>query len=196
MDNENLNKEHGSTLNGGEAETDVSVQTPADTESPVEPEEEQSVYAPEEPEAPENVMAGFVGAFLFSLIGAVLYFVIRQADIIAGIVGLVTFVLANFGYGIFAGKKNSMTGVIAACVFSVISIMIAEYTCIASLIYTEYKDYGVTFFDAFSVTYEVILDPESNTLSIFLENVGMALLFGALAAFGTVRTAVAAAKKK
>lgn len=192
MDNENLNKEHGATLNGGE-ETSVGVETPADLESPVALESPESVQTPD---VPENVMAGFVGAFLFSLIGAVLYFVIYQMDIIAGIVGLVTFVLANFGYGLFAGKKNTMTGVIAACVFTVVSLVLAEYTCVAYIFYEIYKDYGVTFFDVFASTLEMILDPEMELMGPVLEDIGFSLLFGALAAFGSVRTAVAAAKKK
>ena len=49
-----------------------------------------------------NIIAGVVGAFLFSLLGGLVYFLIYQLDIIAGISGLIIFVLANFGYNLFA----------------------------------------------------------------------------------------------
>ena len=42
----------------------------------------------------ENVIAGIVGAFLFSLVGGVMWFVIYNLGFIAGISGLVGAVVA------------------------------------------------------------------------------------------------------
>ena len=60
-----------------------------------------------------NIIAGVVGSFLFSLLGGLVYFLIYQLDIIAGISGLIIFVLANFGYNLFAkpSTKNSVTSI-------------------------------------------------------------------------------------
>ena len=58
-----------------------------------------------------NIIAGVVGAFLFSLIGGLAYFLIYQLGIIAGISGLIIFVLANFGYNLFAIKLKATVSI-------------------------------------------------------------------------------------
>ena len=158
--------EQGSTLNGEQTVSQpvVSVQ-------------------PEQPVAPaapvrENIVAGAVGAFLFSLIGVALYVLIYQANIISGICGLVIFVLASFGYGVFARTKNrsSVPNIVVSVIVMAAMIFISEYICISLEIYKVYSDIGITFFDAVSSVPEFLSIPEIR--SDFLKELAWAYLFG------------------
>lgn len=158
--------EQGSTLNGEQTVSQpvVSVQ-------------------PEQPVAPaapvrENIVAGAVGAFLFSLIGVALYVLIYQANIISGICGLVIFVLASFGYGVFARTKNrsSVPNIVVSVIVMAAMIFISEYICISLEIYKVYSDIGITFFDAVSSVPEFLSVPEIR--SDFLKELAWAYLFG------------------
>lgn len=144
-----------------------------------------------------NVLAGFVGAFLFSIIGGLLYFVIYQAGVIAGICGLVIFVLANFGYGLFARTKNkaSTAGLIASIAAMVVMIFVAEYFCISFEIYQDYKNYvDITIFDAIEATPDFLDIPEVG--DAFVEDLGFAYLFGFAASIGNIANIVKARKQK
>ena len=158
--------EQGSTLNGEQTVSQpvVSVQ-------------------PEQPAAPaaqvrENIVAGAVGAFLFSVIGVALYVLIYQANIISGICGLVIFVLASFGYGVFARTKNrsSVPNIVVSVIVMAAMIFISEYICISLEIYKVYSDIGITFFDAVSSVPEFLSIPEIR--SDFLKELAWAYLFG------------------
>ena len=109
-----------------------------------------------------NVIAGVVGAFLFALIGGLLYFIIYQVGYIAGICGLVIFILANYGYHLFAkGEKDSLTGLIIAVVITVLVIFLAEYLSLSYEIFTVFRDeYDITIFDAIRATPDFLSDPE------------------------------------
>lgn len=74
-------------------------------------------------ERKENVVAGIVGALLFALLGGVLYFLIYQLGYIAGLCGLVTVVLAIFGYQLFSGKKDSLKKELGLSFLDVIQMM-------------------------------------------------------------------------
>ncbi|MBR1811244.1 MAG: hypothetical protein IJ766_06315 [Clostridia bacterium] len=105
-----------------------------------------------EAKTPENHIAGIVGAFLFALAGGVLYAVLYQFGYIAGICGLISFVLANFGYDLFATRRKGATGIfgaVTAIIVTVLMIALAEYVCIGIDIYNVYKEeYAITIFDA------------------------------------------------
>lgn len=134
-----------------------------------------------------NILSGAVGAFLFSLIGAALYFVLYQVNIIAGLSGLVIFVLANFGYGIFSGTKNktSVAGLVVSIVTTVVMIFLSEYLCLSYEIFKAYSDgYGITFFDAIRITPEFL--KESDVLSAVLTDLAFSYLFAFLATIGNI----------
>jgi hypothetical protein len=96
----------------------------------------------------ENFMAGIVGAFLFSLVGVIVWFVIYQLDYIAGVAGIVTIICALKGYTVF-GKVLSLKGLIISLLISAAMIYIAEYVCIGYDIYVAFKqEYNITIFDA------------------------------------------------
>ena len=62
--------------------------------------------APAELEPKENVALGIVGELLFSLAGALCYFLLSRVGYIATISALVGAYCACFGYGLFAHKKG------------------------------------------------------------------------------------------
>ena len=57
-------------------------------------------------EMKENILAGAVGAFLFSLVGGILWFVLYQIGYLAAISGLVGVICAVKGYTFFAKTKK------------------------------------------------------------------------------------------
>lgn len=106
-------------------------------------------------EIKENVLAGIVGAFLFSLAGAVIYFLLNMIGYVASISGLVGAVCAVKGYAIFS-KKESKKGIVIATIVSLLVMVFAWYLCVGYDIYDAYKmgfemgeiDFTITFLDA------------------------------------------------
>lgn len=115
----------------------------------------ENVYAVKPAEAIDindngHIFTGIIGAFLFSIIGGIVYFIVYQLGVIAGICGFIMFVLASLGYRLFAGTKNklSVAGLVSAIVCTVIMILLAEYACIAFEVYSVYQSEGITVLDA------------------------------------------------
>lgn len=150
-------------------------------------------FPPIEPPVRENVLAGFVGAFLFALIGGALYFLIYQIGFIAGICGLITFVLANFGYGLLSGnrKGTSIPGLIAAIIMTLAIIFLAEYLCVAYELYRALVDelnYDVSFVNVLRAMPNFLSERE--ILGAFIGDLVFAYLLGAFASIGTIARAV------
>ncbi|MCI8281775.1 MAG: hypothetical protein HFI76_08780 [Lachnospiraceae bacterium] len=134
----------------------------------------------------ENVIAGAVGAFLFALIGGILYFIVYQFGFIAGICGLITVILSMFGYQLFSGNKSSLKGTVIAIIMSILSIVLAEYLSLSYVIYDLYKtDLSITFFDAVQMTPDFLA--ESEVMIAFLKDLGIAFVLGAIASAGRIR---------
>ena len=133
-----------------------------------------------------NIIAGAVGAFLFSIIGGLLYFVIYQLGVIAGICGLIIFVLANFGYNLFAkpGNKNSLVGLVVSIIAMIAMIYLAEYFCISFEIFQIFKDQGITIFDAINATPNFLAEP--SVKEAFIGDLGFAYLFGGIASLSNI----------
>lgn len=151
--------------------------------------EEQEAPAEEELKKTNgDVMAGAVGAVLFALLGGALYFLIYQLGIIAGICGLVIFVLAHFGYGLFAGTRKvpCTAGIVISVLAAVFAIFLAEYLCVSFEIFKANRDWGITFFDAITATPEFLAIEEIRSLVI--KDLVFAYGFGALASFGYIKT--------
>jgi len=115
----------------------------------------------------ENVIAGIVGAFLFSLAGAAVWVVLDLIGFYAGISGLVGAVCAIQGYRIFSGKL-SKKGVIIAAVIALLVLVLAWYGCFVKDLYQAYQewyangevDYAPTYFECFRVGYSFLSEPE------------------------------------
>jgi len=149
---------------------------------------------------PENIVAGTVGALLFSLVGAVLYFIIYQIGYIAGICGLITVVCAIKGYAFF-GKRESVKGIVIAIAISVVMLLVAEYISIAYTIYNDFNalyeagqlEFKITLADAIRGTMSYILEfPEM--MSAVIRDVLIMLALSAVGAFSSVKNAIIAAK--
>ena len=156
--------------------------------------------APAKELPPENMVAGIVGAFIFSLVGAVLYFIIYQLGYIAGICGLVTVVCAIKGYSFF-GKRESIKGIVIAVVMSVVALLIAEYASVAYTVYSSFSemyaageiDYTITLTEAFAGTMDFILSDSEVTAAV-VKDIAIMLGLSALGAFSSVRNAIMSAK--
>lgn len=162
--------------------------------------QEQSVTYAQSADSSEkgngNIIAGVVGAFLFSLIGGLLYFAIYQCGYIAGIIGLVIFVLANFGYNLFSKSKNkaSIAGLVTSIIITVAMIFLAEYFCLSFEIYQTFKaEIDITFFDAVRATPDFL--SESEVSNAFLGDLAIAYIFSFIASIGSIINAVKARKK-
>lgn len=133
-----------------------------------------------------NLLLGILGAALFSLLGGVVYFLVYQLGVVAGICGLVIFLLARFGYNLFskATNKNSLVGLIASVVGMVVMIYLAEYFCIAYALYEELSAYGGTFSEALALMPEFLKEPEVS--EAFVSDLAFSYVFGFLASIGNI----------
>ncbi len=140
------------------------------------------------PEKSENVGAGIAGALLFGLIGGALYFGVYQLGYIAGICGFLIFFLANFGYGLFCGNKDSVsTARIITCIVVTIAIVfLAEYVSVAFDIYRAFKEEGdpVPFLNILRGM--PMLFGEKEFVVEFLKEFGIAFAMAAIATAASV----------
>ena len=147
----------------------------------------------------ENMIAGLVGAFLFSLAGAAVYFLLYMIGYIASISGLIGVVCAIKGYAIFA-KKESTKGIIIASVIALLVIVLAWYFSISYDIYDEYKsafangevDFTVSFIEAVRVTPDFLDVPE--VASACFKDLGLSLLFCVIGSGGYIFNKIKNAK--
>lgn len=153
---------------------------------------------PPEGQKKEHVLAGVCGAFLFSLVGVGLYFLIYQLGFIAGICGFIMVALGVFGYQLFSGRKNSMRGVIIACIIAIIMLMVAEYISVGYLLYDELRidpelaDQNISFFMVMRVMPEAFKESEFRTA--VLKEFGVAVVLYVLAAGSYIYQALKRAK--
>lgn len=138
-------------------------------------------------ETKENVLAGAVGAFLFSLVGGILWFVLYQIGYVASISGLVGVICAVKGYTFFAKTKNESTKcLVISMIIAVLVLVISWYLCIGYEIYLAYQawyaagevDFTLSFFDSVRVIPYFFEDSEF--LIACIKDFGFGLLFAAL----------------
>lgn len=147
----------------------------------------------------ENVLAGIVGAFLFSLAGGVVWFLLYQIGYLAALSGIVGVICAIKGYSIFA-KRESVKGVVISSVIAFLVIVIAWYLCISYDVYLAYQDwyangevdFTLTFFE--SIRAAVLFLEDSEILVAYLKDLGIGLIFCVIGAFGYVKSAIGRAK--
>ena len=148
----------------------------------------------------ENVLAGIVGAFLFSLAGGIIWFLLYQIGFLAAISGVIGVVCAIKGYAVF-GKRESTKGIIISTVIAFTVIVIAWYFCLAYDVYLAYQewyangeiDFTLTFFESVSSAYFFLA--EVDVAIAYLKDLGIGMLFCAMGAFGYVKAAIGKAKK-
>lgn len=149
----------------------------------------------------ENVLAGIVGAFLFSLAGGIVWFVLYQIGVLAAISGIIGVICAIKGYAIF-GKRESVKGVVVSSVIAFIVIVIAWYLCLSYDVYLAYQewfangevDFTLTFFESIRNAHFFLEDSE--ILVAYLKDLGIGLVFCVIGAFGYVKAAIGKAKNR
>ncbi len=135
----------------------------------------------------ENVLAGAVGAFLFALVGGVLWFVLYLCGFLAGISGIIGVVCAIKGYSVF-GKKESTKGIVISVLITIIVLALAWYLCLAYDICDAYNmwyengeiDYTLNFFESVRVAPHFLADPEIGPA--YLGDLGIGLLLSVVGA--------------
>ena len=153
-----------------------------------------------ENEVRENVVAGIVGAFLFGLVGGVLWFVIYLLGFIAGISGLIGAVCAIKGYSVFA-KKESVKGIIISVVIALLIIVLAWYLCLSYDVCMAYQDwyeageidYTITYFESAQVAHYFLAEPDIGPA--YWGDLGMGLLFCVIGGGSYVVNKIKGAKK-
>ena len=95
-----------------------------------------------------NFLTGIVGALLGAAIGCVAWVLIYKAGFIAGIAGLIMAVCAMKGYELLGGHLDRK-GVIASIVILIAGVYLSNKIAWSWEFYDVFKDYGLTFFDAF-----------------------------------------------
>lgn len=138
-------------------------------------------------ETKENVLAGAVGAFLFSLAGGILWFVLYQIGYLAAISGLVGVICAVKGYTFFAKTKNESNKCLVISVIIAIAVLVISwYLCVGYDLYLAYQawyaegevNYALTFFESVQVIPYFFEDTE--LLVAYLKDLGFGLLFAIL----------------
>ena len=145
----------------------------------------------------ENVAAGIAGAFLFGLLGGGVYFGIYQLGYIAGICGFLIFFLANFGYGLFCGNKNSVSvaRIVTCIIITLAVIFLSEYVAVAFDIYREFRKEGdpIPFVDILRMLPGAFADKEFSLE--FFKELGIAVLMAAIAIASSVVKMIGERKK-
>ncbi len=157
----------------------------------------------------ENVLLGTIGALLFSLAGAVVFFLLNLVNFIASLSGFVAIAAAFVGYGLFSGNKASRKGLIIAAVAAVLAMLVANYFSFAYDFFREIKDSGSLqgFGFALSKVPKLLSGDTVNVIcgsqiwsysldnSAFITSLLMSLLFAVLGAVGFFRAKLAGTKK-
>ena len=149
----------------------------------------------------ENILAGIVGAFLFSLVGGIVWYLLYQIGFIAAISGVVGVVCAIKGYSVF-GKRESIKGIVLSTVIAFLVIVLAWYICLANDVYLAFKDwykagevdFTLTFFESVRNAHVFLEDTE--TAIAYFKDLAIGLIFCIVGAFGYVKTAIGKARKK
>ena len=157
---------------------------------------------PVQPIAPkeENVLAGIVGALLFSLAGGIVWFLLYQIGFLAAISGIIGVVCAIKGYTIF-GKRESVKGVIISTVLAFLVIVAAWYLCLSYDVYNAYQDwfangevdFTLTFAESVRAGYLFLVEDTEIAIA-YLKDLGIGLIFCVVGAFGYVKAAIGKAK--
>lgn len=136
----------------------------------------------------ERVGMGVLGAILFSLAGAVVYYALWSVNIIAAISGIICVICALKGYEIFAGARTKR-GIFISVAASAVMLVLAWYFCYCSDIHAYWEsafaagetDYVPTAWECLSYGY---MDLPANPG--YLVDLLLSLAMGGLGCWGYV----------
>lgn len=130
-----------------------------------------------------SLIPGLVGAFLGSLIGAVVWIGIYKLGYIAGIAGAITVICALKGYEKFGGALD-IKGVFFSIVISVVMIYFANNIAWAWEAYEALSDYGFTFSDAYRGLQDILV--ETGLLKDFYGDLAIGYFLTLICSIGTI----------
>lgn len=157
--------------------------------------------APAELSPKENVWLGIIGALLFSLAGALVFFLLHLANFIAGLSGFAAIFAAFYGYGLFSGNKKSRKGIIIAAIAAVLSMVFANYFCVAFDFFRLLREEGASYSlmavlkQTFSLLQGEIVWGYELDRSAFVKDLLISLLFAIIGAFSFFRSKLSETKK-
>ncbi len=143
----------------------------------------------------ENVFAGIVGAFLFSLVGGLVWFLLYLVGFFAGISGMIGVILAIKGYALFA-KKESIKGIIIASVIAFLVLVLAWYLCFGKDVYEAFQmwysngeiDYTLTYAESLRAVPAFLTDPEIGPE--YIKDLVIGLILALIGSVGTIITSI------
>lgn len=134
-----------------------------------------------------NFLGGLVGSLLGALLGSVLWILIYRLGYIAGIAGLVIVVCAMKGYSILGGNLDRK-GVISSLLISLILVFLANKIAWSWEVYSELKDYGLTFFDIFRSLTSILKEVE--IMGDYIKDLVIGYTLTTVASFFYIRNAL------
>ncbi len=149
----------------------------------------------------ENVFAGIVGAFLFSLVGGLVWFLFYLIGFFSGFSGLIGVILAIKGYQLFA-KKESVKGIIISSVIAFLVLVLAWYLCFGKDIYDAFQEWykagevdtTLTYFESLRAVPAFLTDSEVGPQ--YIKDLIIGLVFALIGALGTIITSIKNIKAK
>lgn len=143
----------------------------------------------------ENVIAGIVGAMLFSLVGGLLWFILYQVNFFSSLSGVVAVVCANMGYMLFA-RGESKKGLVISVIAAIISIVTAWYLCLSLDCYHAFQEwyadgeinYTITYAQAVRIAYTFLSEPP--IAAAYFKDLGIGLLLCGVGAFSFIRNVI------
>ena len=125
----------------------------------------------------ENVALGLLGAFLGSLVGAVLIVVLSRIGVVAALSGIVMSLAALKGYEKFAGGISGL-GIALTCLIIVAMVFAADWVDWAIV---AAREFDISFFEALQILPD-LFDLGAIDSSEYGSNLGMLYAFTALGA--------------
>lgn len=134
-----------------------------------------------------SLIPGLVGAFLGSLIGALLWIGIYKLGYIAGIAGAVTVICAFKGYEKFGGALD-VKGVLLSVIISAVMIYLANNIAWAWEAYDALKDYGYTFSETYRSLGDILA--ETDTTAPYYSDLAVGYFLTLVCSIGTIINAL------
>ena len=135
----------------------------------------------------ENVGLGILGALIGALIGGASIVGLNLIGYVASISGVLMGFATLKGYELL-GKKLSKKGIVISVLLMIVVTFAANMVCIGIEVYNEFKAYGATLADSFTILPELFMN-DGIDFGAFFTNLGMLYAFVALGAFFIIRDA-------
>ena len=151
----------------------------------------------------DNIFAGIVGAFLFSLAGGILWFALYQIGYFASISGFVAVICAVKGYTFFTKSEAETTKcIVVSTITAAFVLVIAWYMGASYDLYIAYRDwyaagevdFTLTYFESVRALPYFFMDSE--ILLPYLGDLGLSMLFAVIGSFSYISNLVKRKKLK